>query len=181
LNRYNNPLPFQVLEQISSSLSDHISSTRDMSISSESSVLQSLVEGAAEKYQKQVGISLIENQLVAQLQRCDSADSVAAVLEEGAQAFLEHLGRDRYRELIKSISLVVHTLHSIFATLGGAVQIGQGIGSLVRPNALMISILLIPDAYSVVPPTCETNIFCHRYPPCCMFPLERMFFYRDAY
>ncbi|KAI0248332.1 ankyrin repeat-containing domain protein [Lactifluus subvellereus] len=114
-----------------SRLSDHIPSTRDMSASSQISVLQSLLGDAVEKYKNQVGKSLIEDQL-AILRTCDSVESVAALLEERAQAFREFLGQDRHGNIMKSIMRVVHVLHATFNPVSGlgAVQVGHGIVSI---------------------------------------------------
>ena len=136
-----------------------------MSASSESSILQSLLNDAIEQYKTQVGTSLIENQLATQLGTCDDVQSVAALLEERVQAFRDFLGRDRHPKMKQSIGRTVHLLHTIFTSLGGAVQVGQGIDSIVRLNCLMVTELLVPDHYSIAVPTCEINICCHRYPP----------------
>jgi hypothetical protein len=149
---------------MNSSSSDHISSAHHMSASSEPSALQSLLGDAVEKYKRQVGTSLIENQLATQLETCDSVESVAAVLDERVQAFRKFLGRDRHPKIMKSIRRVVHSLHTISTGLGGAVQIGHGICSIVRLNVLMASVFLICVAYFIALPTCETNICCHWHP-----------------
>ena len=115
----------------------------------ESPTLQSLVEDAIKQYEKTVGTSLIENQVAIGLRSCDSIESISQVLEERAQSFHEFLGRDRHPKMIKSIKRAVHVLHTIFTApsvlSGGAVQAGHGIGSMVRPNALALSVFLIPD------------------------------------
>jgi hypothetical protein len=113
----------------------------------EPSALQSLLEDAIKKYKMQVGTSLIENQLATQLETCDSVESVAAVLEERVQAFREFLGRDRHPKMMKSIRRVVHVLHTISTGLGGALQVGHGIGSIVRLNLPMVSVFLISGAF----------------------------------
>jgi hypothetical protein len=164
-------------EPINSSSSDHISSTHHTSASSEPSALPTLLADAVEKYKNQVGMSLIQNQLATQLETCDSVESVAAVLEERVQAFREFLGRDRHPKIMKSIKRVVHILHTISTGLGGAVQIGHGIASIVRLNALMASVFFISGAYFIVLPTCETNICCHWHPPrrmCRLHPYARV-------
>jgi hypothetical protein len=130
-----------------------------MSASPESSVLQSLLNDAIDEYKTQVGTSLIENQLATQLGTCDDVQSVAALLEERVQAFRDFLGRDRHPKMKQSIGRTVHLLHTILASLGGAID------SIVRLNSLMVTEFVIPHRYSIAVPTCEINIFCHRYPP----------------
>ncbi|KAI0245810.1 hypothetical protein BJV78DRAFT_1303813 [Lactifluus subvellereus] len=85
-----------------------------MNASSESSVLQSLLEDAVEKSKSQVGKSLIEDQLAIQLRTCDSVESVAALLEEQAQAFRKFLGHDCHGKMTKSIK---HVMCSAFQEL----------------------------------------------------------------
>ena len=133
-----------------------------MSASSESSVLQSLLNDAIDEYKTQVGTSLVENQLATQLGTCDDVQSVAALLEERVQAFHDFLGRDRHPKMKQSIGRTVHLLHTILASLGGAID------SVVHLNWLMVTEFLISHHYSIAVPACEINIFCHRYPPCRM-------------
>jgi hypothetical protein len=104
---------------------------RDMNITSQSSHLQSLFDEAIKKYKAQVGSTLIEDQLTI-LETYDSIESVAAVLEERARAFREFLGKDRHEKILKSIERVVHVFHTAFTALGGAVEVGPGVGSVVR-------------------------------------------------
>jgi hypothetical protein len=148
-----------------SPLSDHIPSTPDMSAPSQCSVLESLLEDAVKEYKNQVGKSLIEDQLVIGLRTCDSVESVAALLEERAQAFREFRGQDRHSKIMKSIKRVVHVLHTTFNPVSGAVQVGRGIASIVRLKPLMCSVFPLFDGHSIAIPTCENNICCYWYPP----------------
>ncbi|KAI0250112.1 hypothetical protein BJV78DRAFT_607363 [Lactifluus subvellereus] len=148
-----------------SPLSGHIPSTRHMSAPSQISVLQSLLEDAIEKYKNQVGKSLIEDQLAIRLRTCDSVESVAAFLEERAQAFRQFLGQDRHGNMMKSIKRVVHVFHTTFNPVTEAVQVGHGIASIVRLKALMCSVFLVLDSHSIAVPTRENNICCYWYPP----------------
>jgi hypothetical protein len=131
-------------EPIISSFSDNISSTHDLSTSSESSVLRSLLEEAVKEYEKKVGTSLIEDQLAIRLRSCDTIESINEVLEERAQAFRESRGHDRHPKMIKSIKRAVHVLHTIFTgpgnSLGGAVQVGHCMfsGTYERANGFYI-------------------------------------------
>jgi hypothetical protein len=131
-----------------------------MGPSSQPSSLHSLLGDAVEKYKNQVGTSLIENQFATQLETCHSVESVTAVLEERVQAFRQFLGRDRHPKIMKSIKRVVHVLHTVSTGLGGAVQVGHGIGSIVRLNVQMVSVFLIPGCLFIVLPTREINICC---------------------
>jgi hypothetical protein len=151
--------------------------TRDLSASSESSNLQPLLEEAVKKYEEQVGTSLIEDQLVIQLRTCDDVESIAKPLEERAQAFREFRGHDRHPKTKKSIRRVVHVLLTVFTgprnSLSGAiVQVGHGIGSVVRLNPLMVSVFLVPNASIIVIPTCKITIFCDWNPSRRMYHLQ---------
>jgi hypothetical protein len=157
-------------QPIDSPVSDHIPSTSDMSAPSQRSVLQSLLEDAVEKYKNQVGKSLIEDQLAIALRTCDSVESVAALLEERAQAFHEFLGQDRHGKITKSIKRVVHVFHTTFTPVSGAVQVGHGIASIVRLKPPMRFVFLVFDNHSIAVPTCENNICCCWHPPRRMCP-----------
>jgi hypothetical protein len=137
---------FMSSDSTKSSSSGPVSLTHHLSASSEASALHSLLGDAVEKYKNQVGTSLIENQLATRLEICNSVESVAVILEERVQVFREFLGRDRHPKMITSIKRVVHVLHTISTGLGGAVQVGHGISSIVR-NLPMVSVFLISGAY----------------------------------
>jgi hypothetical protein len=144
--------------------------TRDLSASSESSNLQPLLEEAVKKYEEQVGISLIGDQLAIQLRTCDDVESIAKLLEERVQAFREFLGQDRHPKIKNSIRRVVHVLHTVFtgptnSLSGGAVQVGHGIASVVCLNPLIISVFVVPNSSIIVISTCNVTIFCDWYPP----------------
>jgi hypothetical protein len=126
------------------------------------SPLQSLFDDAVEKYKKQEpeGSTLIEDQLD-RLRTCDSVESVAAVLEERAQAFREFLGHDRHMKILKSIKRVVHIFHTAFTALGGSAQVGPAVSSVVRMKSPVCTVLLILDACSIAIPTCENHICCY--------------------
>jgi hypothetical protein len=122
----------------------HMSSTHGMSDSSdlESQTLQSIWDDAIKQYEKEVGTSLIKNQVAIGLRSCDTIESITQVLEEQAQAFREFLGRDRHPKMIKSIKRAVHVLHTIVTASsvlgGGAAQAGHGAASVVCPNVLVL-------------------------------------------
>jgi hypothetical protein len=84
---------------------------------------QVLFEAALQDYEKQTGIVLANNPLAQQLQACDSAESVTAVLleQEQTQAFSEFRERDK---ILKSLKNAVSVLHKLSATT----DLGQAIG-----------------------------------------------------
>ena len=121
--------------------SEHIALTPDMSDSSESSNLQSLLDEAIAKYKSQEGSSVIEDQLT-KFRTCDSIKSVIAILEEQAQDFCTFLGYNRHGKLVKSIKRVVKVLHPN-TNLGGAIQIGINVVSVVCFKVLIYPAFLI--------------------------------------
>lgn len=107
----------------------HTSSTRDMSYHSCPSQFRSLFEAALKDYRKQTGTRLADHPLNAKLIKCDSVESITAVLQEQAQAFLKFRGNDG--KIMKSLKAAVHVLHSLSAST----FLGEAIG-LVCPKAL---------------------------------------------
>ena len=105
-----------------------------MSDQSGPSPFQGAFECALQYYEKQTGILLAKHPLAEQLQSCQSADSVTALLREQAQVFSKFRGSDR---IIKSLKSVVSALSSISATAA----FGQDIG-MVCPRPLIGCLLL---------------------------------------
>ena len=62
-------------------------------MSSESN-LRSLFETALREYEKQAGTNLLDNRIIINLQSCESAEAISAVLQEQAQAFHKFRGDD---------------------------------------------------------------------------------------
>ena len=89
------------------------------------SQFQSLFEKALEDYKKQTGTKLVGHPLYEKLITCDSVESITAVLQEQAQAFLKFGGEDG--KIMKSLKCAVHVLHS----LSSSSLLGEAIG-LVR-------------------------------------------------
>lgn len=87
--------------------------------------LRSLFETALKEYEKQAGTNLLDNRLIIQLQSCDSADAISAVLQEQAQAFHTFRGGDG--KLIGWLKRTVHVLY----TLSTSSVLGASVG-LVR-------------------------------------------------
>jgi hypothetical protein len=107
----------------------HISSIRDMGDQSGASQFRLLFEAALEDYRKQTGTKLVDHPLYARLIKCDSVESITAVLHEQAQAFLKFRGDDG--KVIKSLNTTVHVLYSLSVNT----LLGEAIG-LVCPKAL---------------------------------------------
>ena len=92
---------------------------------STSSHLRVLFDAALRDYQNQTGIALAEHPLSAQLQNCDSVESITAVLCEQTQAFSEFQRNDK---ILRPLKKTVSVLYKLSATA----NFGQDIG-LVRP------------------------------------------------
>ena len=87
--------------------------------------IQELFESALREYEARTGTKLLEHELVARLNSCDSAESIVNVLQAQGQEFQKFRGGDgKVRKWIKRTVHVLHTLSS-----GGS--LGQG---LVRLN-----------------------------------------------
>jgi len=89
-----------------------------------------LFETALEEYSKQTGTKLVDHPLFARLEKCDTVDSITAVLQEQVQAFLKFRGKDG--KVMKSLKCAVHVLHS----LSDSTFLGEAIG-LVCPKVFM--------------------------------------------
>ncbi|KAH9039125.1 hypothetical protein EDB85DRAFT_2141372 [Lactarius pseudohatsudake] len=89
--------------------------------SSESN-LRSLFESALREYENLAGTNLLNSSLTIQLQSCDSADDICAVLQEQAQAFHKFRGDDG--RLTRWLKQTVHVLH----VLSTSSALGEAIG-----------------------------------------------------
>ena len=98
---------------------------------------QVLFEAALKDYEKQTGIVLVNHPLAQQLQGCDSAESVNAVLCGQIQAFNESRGGDK---ILKPLKNVVSVLHKLSATA----DLGQAIGLVRLLRANMCLAFLTP-------------------------------------
>ena len=98
-----------------------------MSDQSGSSHFRVLFEAALEDYRKQTGTKLVDHPLYGRLIKCDTVESITAVLQEQAQAFLKFRGKDDSK-VMKSLKCAVHVLHS----LSDSTFLGEAIG-VVRP------------------------------------------------
>jgi hypothetical protein len=91
-----------------------------MSDQSGSSPFQALFEYALRDYEKQTGIPLANHPLAEQLQNCQSADSITALLQEQARAYGQFRGSEKINKSLKS---VVSALAKV-----SAAALGQAIG-----------------------------------------------------
>jgi hypothetical protein len=119
---------------------------------------QALFEAALEDYRKQTGTKLIDHPLYKRLEKCDTVESITAVLQERAQAFLKFRGKDG--KVMKSLQCAVNVLYPLSdAFLGEAI-------SLVRPKTLM-GPYLIPDISFLAIPASKGRVRWIRYPTWC--------------
>ena len=104
-----------------------------MSDQSGSSHFRVLFEAALEDYRKQTGTKLVDHPLYGKLIKCDTVESITAVLQEQAQAFLKFRGKpEDDSKVMKSLKCAVHVLHS----LSDSTFLGEAIG-VVRPIAAL--------------------------------------------
>lgn len=120
---------------------------------------QVLFESALRDYEKKTGIALANHPLAEQLQTCQSADSVTALLQEQARAFSEFRESNK---IMRSLKNVVSVLSKISATAA----LGQHFGTVCPRWPIGGSIDL--NAYSIVIPTCGCDTHWPRYTTHCM-------------
>jgi len=109
----------------------HISSVHDMDDQSGTSHFRVLFESALEDYRKQTGTVLVDHPLYGRLIKCDTVESITAVLQEQAQVFLKFRGKHDGK-VMKSLKCAVHVLHS----LSDSTLLGEAVG-LVCPVAAL--------------------------------------------
>ncbi|KAF8465153.1 hypothetical protein DFH94DRAFT_360795 [Russula ochroleuca] len=92
-----------------------------MSQASSTSSLQDLFNAALQDYENQTGTKLVDDPLANKLKKCDSVDSVTAILQEQAQIFHKFRGDDG--KLMKSLKSSVGVLYTLSSTgvLSGSV------------------------------------------------------------
>jgi hypothetical protein len=88
----------------------------------ESTVFESLLQSALAKYEKETGIPLAENPLMAQLNHCDSVETITQALQKRAQAFREFRGGNH-----KAIALLKRTVEALHK-LSGTASLAESIG-----------------------------------------------------
>ena len=90
----------------------HFFSVRDMANQSGSTSFLALFQSALQAYQNNAGFALPEHPLALQLQSCDSAESMASLLQGQAQAFGGSQETDRLMKTIKSTVSILTRLSS---------------------------------------------------------------------
>ena len=97
-----------------------------MATLSESSVFGTIFQSALEEYEKQTGIDLVKHPLAAQLEHCDSVESVTQALQDQAQAFRDF--RRGNNKAITFLNNAVQLLHMLSSTLA----LGEAVGHVCR-------------------------------------------------
>ena len=100
-----------------------------MSHSSSSSSFQALFNAALEDYTNKTGTKLLYHPLAAQLDECDSVESISTLLQVQAQAFRKFHGEDG--KIMRPLKRVIHVLY----TFSRSPFFGEGVG-LVCPKVL---------------------------------------------
>ena len=93
-----------------------------MSQQSSFSSFQPLLNAALQDYATKTGTKLEGHPLAKQLENCDSADAISAVLQEQARRFHEFRGEDG--KIMKSLKSAIHVLY----TLSTSTTLSEGIG-----------------------------------------------------
>jgi len=88
---------------------------RDMATISESSVFESIFQSALEEYEIQAEINLVRHPLAAQLEHCNTVESITELLRGQAQAFHELQGGDN--KVMALLQQTVQVLHRLSATV----------------------------------------------------------------
>ena len=78
-----------------------------------SSRLQALFKTALTDYEKKTGTALDKHPLAEQLERCDTVESVTAVLSEQTQVFSEFRDKDKVLKPLKKVLSVLHHFSAI--------------------------------------------------------------------
>jgi hypothetical protein len=118
-----------------------------MATLSRPSDLEFLFQSALEEYEKETGISLVDSEdtLVAELERCDSLDSITLALQEKAQAFCEFR-----RNKPKGMEFFKHAISALHKLLGLA-ALGKSIGFVCPNGLLVLELLLLMLLQPVIP------------------------------
>ena len=120
-----------------------------------------LFESALRDYERQTGIALANHPLAEELQTCQSAESVTALLQEQARAFSKFRESDKIMGSLKNVVSVLSKI-SATAALGQLEDFGM-----VCPRPPMGCSTDI-NAYSIVTPTCGCDTYWPRWTTHCM-------------
>jgi hypothetical protein len=85
------------------------------------SAFRSIFYAASKEYKKKTGKDLLTHPLAAELDNCDSPDTVLALLQKQADA-LEDSGKS-HQTLMKWLNSTVHVLYMISVTLGEGIDL----------------------------------------------------------
>ena len=112
--------------------------------------LRAMFESALQDYQKQTKTTLIGHPIFNQLQSCDTAESVTAVLQGQARTFSESQGHSR---ITKSLRCIVSVLYALSASTALGEVIGlvrRGIVGCFKPLMLSFSHTHLQQRYSLL-------------------------------
>ncbi|KAF8466108.1 hypothetical protein DFH94DRAFT_686226 [Russula ochroleuca] len=131
---------------------NYISSISDMSQTSSSSSFQDLFNVALQDYENKTGIKLVDDPFAKKFEKCDSVDSITAVLQEQAQIFRKFRGDDG--KLMKSLKASVDVLYTLSNTV-----LGGGIGLAFPPaNAIFAGIAILLAAVRDISSSYDTLV-----------------------
>lgn len=154
-----------VTETQSSSYTSHFSLTSDMTDQSGSARFQTLLESALQDYEKKAGVTLAtcEDSITIQLEHCHSIDDITTLLQDKTQAFNDFRQRDR---ISKSIRATVSILTPISAVASVVNDAGLVCQKILNTCLAFLTVVFFTENT----PTCESDMFCSRYPTGCMYP-----------
>ena len=127
--------------------------------SSESN-LRYLLETALTEYKRHAGTDILDHRLIIELQNCDSADAINAILQEQAQSFRGFRGDDG--KLIRWLKRTVHVLY----TLSTSSALGSAAG-LVRWKLPASRTGPFSDIFETAISTCKCDLRGNRDPSRC--------------
>jgi hypothetical protein len=92
-----------------------------MATTSEPSIFGSLFQSALEEFEKETTINLVGHPLAAQLECCNSVESIIELLHDQARTFHQFRGNDS--KLVTVLNRTIQGLHMLsgIVTVGGAV------------------------------------------------------------
>jgi len=93
---------------------------------SEPSIFDSLFQSALEVFEIETKINLAGHPLAAQIERCDSVESITELLHDQARTFRQFRGNDS--KLMTVLDRTIQGLH----TLSGIVTVGGAVGFVCR-------------------------------------------------
>ena len=116
-----------------------------MSTTSEPSMFESLFQSALEEFEKQTKINLAEHPLAAQLERCNSVQSITELLHDQARTFRQFRANDS--KLMTVLNRTAQGLH----TLSGIMTVGGAVGFVCRNRGWVLHYLFLTLLLQQVP------------------------------